>query len=321
MALGNAIYSPASTSSSQQQSQSQQQAQQQSSSSSYIPNYSQTPILENIAQYAEQMAPQVYQWGMQQYNNNQANINALMRQGQEYASPQRIASEMGMAEAGTQQAGEAQRQAALNDLQSYGIDPSSGRYAALDQANRVQMAASAAGAGNQQRMATQAAGLGQQYEAGSMGLQNLQTGYGAANAMNQLLGTGMNLKYAPLGQTAESTGSSSGESTSSGTSGTQTPYSPYSPGTQYGPSVMAKGGYVPSQWSPSGGGTTDDVPARLNVGEFVIPKDVVKIKGTEFFRKLIEQSRKARMDSEANNRSTATGYQHGGYVYGATMEG
>jgi hypothetical protein len=70
-----------------------------------------------------------------------------------YASPQRIKASMGQAEARVMQGAEAGRQNAIRDLQSYGIDPSSGRYAALDNASRVQAGAAAAGAGNQQRMA------------------------------------------------------------------------------------------------------------------------------------------------------------------------
>lgn len=61
------------------QSQSAQQATNVSQSGSYIPSYSETPILENIANYSAAMAPQVYQWGMDQYSRNQGNIDALMR--------------------------------------------------------------------------------------------------------------------------------------------------------------------------------------------------------------------------------------------------
>src|SRR6516164_9369613 len=129
------------------QQQSAQQSQNQAQSQSFIPDFSQTPILERIAQEAENYAPQVYNWGMDAYNRNQTNIDDLMRAGQMWASPQHIAAQMGQAEAGVQQAGEQARQSALQDLQSYGIDPSAGRYAALDQASRVQTAASAAGAG------------------------------------------------------------------------------------------------------------------------------------------------------------------------------
>ncbi len=68
------------------------------------------------------------------------------------------------------------------------------------------------------------------------------------------------------------------------------------------------GGVIPSSMSPSGGAQTDDVAAhipqtggkaQLNVGEFVIPKDVALWKGQEFFQKMIQQSRKARVGAPA----------------------
>src|SRR5215467_358758 len=197
--------------------QSSQNAYNQSQSQSFIPDYSQTPILERIAQEAEGMAPQVYQWGMQQFNNNQNRIDQLYKAGQEWASPQHIAMMMGQAEAGVQQAGTQALESSKRDLESYGIDPSAGRYAGLDQASRVATAAAAAGAGNQQRMGDIAQGLTLQNQAISSGLQNTQTGYGAANAMNALYGTGMSLKYSPLGTTATATGGSTGQSTSQST--------------------------------------------------------------------------------------------------------
>jgi hypothetical protein len=52
--------------------------------------------------------------------------------------------------------------------------------------------------------------------------------------------------------------------------------------------------FVNPGMSPSGGQQTDDVSARLNVGEFVIPRDVAMWKGQEFFQKLIDQSRQRR---------------------------
>ena len=55
-----------------------------------------------------------------------------------------------------------------------------------------------------------------------------------------------------------------------------------------------QGGFVSRELSPSGGSRTDDVNARLNAGEFVIPKDVAHWKGKEFFYKLIAQARKNR---------------------------
>jgi hypothetical protein len=235
------------------QSQSTQSAQNQAQSDSFIPDFSQTPILEEIAKYAESMAPQVYDWGMQQFTKNQGNIDNLMRAGQEWASPAHIAAQMGQAEAGVQQAGEQGRQAALQDLQSYGIDPSAGRYASLDNASRVQTAAAAAGAGNQQRNADIAQGLTMQNQAMSAGLQNTQTGYGAANAMNSLLGTGMSLKYSPLGTTSRSAGTSSAQATSSGSTTSQG----YNLGAMPGAGGGGGGG---------GGGSTTGYAAWGNIG-------------------------------------------------------
>jgi hypothetical protein len=312
---------------SQQGSTSTGRSTSQQSSSTYIPEYSQTPILENIAKYSANMAPQVYQWGMGQFNKNQGNIDNMMRDAQSYASPQRQAQEMGMAQAGVMQGAEQGRQNSIRDLQSYGIDPSSGRYSALDSANRTMAGAMAAGAGNQQRMATEATGNAMRNQAIAATNQNVQTGYGAAGAANQLLGTGMSLKYAPLGTMSQGTSdssqdassfgtsTSSGESQSTGSSANlgqnQTSSSNETLGSsgpllnQFGSSGMggmggmntrmfAKGGYIPDEISPSHGGSTDDVPANLNAGEFIIPKDVVEFKGKEFFYKLMAQSRKMR---------------------------
>lgn len=61
------------------------------------------------------------------------------------------------------------------------------------------------------------------------------------------------------------------------------------------PSGPTTGGFVPRSASPSGGRMTDDIPARLNADEFVIPRDVTKWKGQEFFHKLIADSRKRRV--------------------------
>ena len=43
----------------------------------------------------------------------------------------------------------------------------------------------------------------------------------------------------------------------------------------------------------------DDVQARLNAGEFVVPEDVVRWKGEEFFQKTIQGSRKAKAEAPA----------------------
>jgi hypothetical protein len=59
------------------------------------------------------------------------------------------------------------------------------------------------------------------------------------------------------------------------------------------------GGFVPPAASPSGGQEIDDVDAKLTVGEFVIPKDVVAVRGTDYYYKDID---KARQMSQSNSQ-------------------
>jgi hypothetical protein len=276
-AYGNLVGGPAGGSISQNFSSGMNQSTQQSVSNSFIPDYSQTPILEGIAQYAQQMAPVVYQWGMDQFQRQQGNIDNLMRRAQQWASPQQISADVGMAEAGVQQAGEQARQAAERDLQSYGVDPSAGRTQDLELANRVSTAAAAAGAGNQQRMSDIAFGNTMYNQALAAGGQNISTGYGAANALNNLLSTAMRLPYPPLGTTARSqqqaTGSNVGggytlsrgatPSGAGGGGGGISHYNPQTPGGGGGMSGAAgdprgtaapTGGGAPGWYSAGGGG-------------------------------------------------------------------
>lgn len=56
---------------------------------------------------------------------------------------------------------------------------------------------------------------------------------------------------------------------------------------------------VPPAASPTGGAATDDVSARLNVGEFIIPKDVVSFQGEKFFQNLIQKTRQMKQSVQA----------------------
>lgn len=82
------------------------------------------------------------------------------------------------------------------------------------------------------------------------------------------------------------------------------------------PTLMAGGGAVPIEASPSGGAATDDVTAsgpggngaiRLNAGEFVIPKDVVSWEGEKSLQKLIQKAREAKQEATAKPRQQAPG--------------
>lgn len=61
---------------------------------------------------------------------------------------------------------------------------------------------------------------------------------------------------------------------------------------------QTQGGFVSQNMSPSQGQNVDDVPAHLNAEEFVMPRDVARWKGEEFFHKLIAQSRQARIQAQ-----------------------
>jgi hypothetical protein len=64
-----------------------------------------------------------------------------------------------------------------------------------------------------------------------------------------------------------------------------------------------EGEAIPQRASPSRGKAIDDVPARLSVGEFVMPKDTVDWLGQKHFYGLIEKAQKDR--AEAKQRTGA----------------
>lgn len=56
---------------------------------------------------------------------------------------------------------------------------------------------------------------------------------------------------------------------------------------------------VSAHMSPSGGAETDDVPARLNAGEFVVPKETLMWYGEKHFQKLIEKGQQEQAQAGA----------------------
>jgi hypothetical protein len=88
---------------------------------------------------------------------------------QDYNSPARAAERAGAAEADVSSAFGQQRQAALSNLESFGIDPSQTRFGALDLGTRISQAAATATAGTQSRQQTEATGLALQGEAINIG--------------------------------------------------------------------------------------------------------------------------------------------------------
>lgn len=279
--------------------------------------------------------------------------DAAVHDAMTYASPERKAQLMGSAAATTAQATEQARLSAQSSLESFGIDPSSTRYAAMDAGLRVQGAASQAAAatsaglqadatqralqanainvgrglpsdvnaGNNTAINAGSAGVGAGSAAGNLGLGTISTGGNVmgtgvqyAGLGNQALGVGGSTISAPNG--ALNAGTSAigawGNTLNQGYNNqlsawqaTQNASSGF--GSILGAAAgmagfaLAEGGAVPGavpvEASPTGGRAIDDVPARLTPGEFVVPNDVTKWKGEEFFQKLITQSRKDKMSN------------------------
>lgn len=318
-----------------------------------------------------------------------------------YATPERGEFEAGRATADVSTQFDLMRESARQQLESYGLDPSQTRYAALDMGTRMQEAAARASAANNARLQTEATGralrseavnVGRGYPGQIAGAYNtaLQSGNQAVNAQlattstasnamgspvqwqgasNQAIGTwwnGLTNMYDSQVKAFQAEQSSSGGLGSAlgligGIAGRammasdedvkeditpvgkledgQTVYRyryKGSPTYQIGliaqeverrhpEAVRDVGGIkavdyrdatedavhaedggaihdgvpIRKEHSPTRGGAIDDVPARLNVGEFVMPKDVVAWKGEEFFQNLISKSRGAREGAPA----------------------
>jgi hypothetical protein len=404
-----------------------------SSSSSFSSSYPSDPGLtdweQQLSQIIAGVGAQTYNWAQQVYgktsamtdqligqfqqqaNSNMGNANALMTQynaiapgelnnlaqdAATYASTPRIQQNMGAAESQTGQAMDQGRINAEQHLQSFGIDPSSGRYAELEQAQQASKAAAQAGAGQEAELATEATGrelrgqsiaaeqqvpgqavnfvnsaIGATQGANQANLGNAAVGAQLMDAAAPYYGDAMNLKLPPNTTTSHSSQQSSSGGGSGGGSGGSSDSSGDGSGgggsgggsggggggyygdgispegngeadpsfgtgnsndSQYGaPSVIddsgagagatfdsggdsgyatgggvlpqpTTGGHVPYHASPSAGANTDDVNARLNAGEFVVPRDVAAWKGQEFFQKLIEESRRRRTGAPAKGK-------------------
>jgi hypothetical protein len=242
----------------------------------------------------------------------------LIKEFQEYDSPERQAQAAGRAQASVQQSLDAQRENAQANLEAYGIDPSQTRSQAMDNSARVKAAAMQAGAGNQERQRVENVGRALRAESINIGKglpSQVAGSYGGSlNASNSAMGNmnstvnsgansmGTNTQYQGLGN------ASTQAQANTMNMGFQNELSAYNAGGgalgglgQLGGMAMGAylggmedGGEVPSpEAAPAGGlppaGPTDTVPAMLAPGEYIVPAAVVKAKGTDFFDKLSEK--------------------------------
>lgn len=300
-----------------------------------------------------------------------------------YASGERKDQQQGRAIAQVNNQFGQQRQAALQNLESFGVDPSSTRYAALDIGTRASQAAAQAAAGNQAAQVVDAQGRALRSEAINVGRgypgQVAQT-YGTSLSAGQL---GANTAFGNVASGANTMGtatqwqglgnqglgvwgntlqmgfqdqlasyqadqaSSSGWGSALGAGlgllkaipgmsfaeGGEVPQ----PIGDAGPAIQ--GQHVPYSASPSGGAVTDDIPAvimanqggqavptgpaRINAGEFIVPRDVVEFVGQKGLQDFIDKSRKQQQAASAKPTEEVTpaipmgagpGYAFGGRV-------
>lgn len=242
-----------------------------------------------------------------------------------YDTPERRAMERSRALADVNTQFDAQRRNALSRLESYGVDPSQTRNAALDVGVRTAQAAAMAGAATQadrrvedtgralqsdvinlgRGALSNAAGFyGQAVNAGSAAQGNaLNTTASGANAVQSSLGfSGQALQG--YGQNANILSQGFGNQMQSWNAQQQQTAGMLQGIGGIAGMFMADGGEVenpvggpaapytadgPVDGPGDGSGVDDRVPAMLSQDEYVIPADVVRAKGEEFFDKLLEK--------------------------------
>jgi hypothetical protein len=268
-----------------------------------------------------------------QYAPMNADYNKKVMNWDTPASEQQVAGE---AQSGVASQFEQARQASQQQLEGYGIDPSSTRFAALDIGTRTAQAAAAAGAGTGAIQTRQMQGMG--LEQGAIQEGNMVAGLAANDwaGSNSANGAAVSARNGQLtsGATAMNGASAFGgaangmmsDSMSAINNYNDTQSRNYAASQQassglgsmlgLGAGLLSKfaeggdvgqdpsqtpGGAIPTQASPSGGHATDDVPARLTAGEFVMPKDAVEWLGMKAMYSMVDKARQERQDNKQNS--------------------
>lgn len=229
----------------------------------------------------------------------------LVAEFQTYDTKQRQNREAGEASADVTRTFDAQRENAARQLESYGIDPSQTRSQALDSNMRIQEAAAQASAQTNARRNVQTTGRALRAEALNIGKgypSNVASSYGQALAAGNSAVGNINATSA-VGASTMGTGqgwmgqSNQGVQTATGAMNTAygNDIAAYSAQMELAGAAMGAVGGMAAEGGAidgPGGPKQDAIPARLSDGEYVIPAEVMKRKGTEFFDKLIAKTRK-----------------------------
>lgn len=265
-----------------------------------------------------------------------------------FDTEERRATEAAAAQTEVASQSEAARQNALRSLEAYGVDPSQTRHAALDANLRIEEAKEKAGAATGARrdieqtgMALEQGTIDQGRGLDEMGKEDFAAGAAAIPEFGQDAGELYAQGQAAANTWGESLGSLATASSADQSNKNSASGDLMSAGLTAGAMMMmAEGGEVDGP----GGPTDDAIDAKLSDGEFIIPADVVKRKGTEFFDKLILKVKTENAEREENAQVTdeamgipppevvpadmgmykggeVLNYAQGGWVDGAAMRG
>lgn len=241
--------------------------------------------------------------------------NQFLDQITNWDSPERREEQAAQASADMAQSFASERENQMRTLESYGIDPSQTRSAALDAQMGTQQAVATAGAATQARRAVEERGV-------ALGGEALNVYRGMPSSSAASLGAGAGVGTGALGQTG-ATGSMGvsnfgvganilGQNQNIATSGwgvandvygnqlnsweMQAANSPLNTAAGLGGMYLAglkEGAYIHPSASPSGGAIPDDVPVRVAAGEVIFPDETVRYHGLKTLNKLNAEAREA----------------------------
>lgn len=246
---------------------------------------------------------------------------------QNYATPERMAAEVGRAQAGVAQQFDQARAAQQQQLESFGINPADTRYSALDIGVQTQQAAASAAAGTEAARTTELTGqallgsaveLGKGYPGQSTAALGAATAAGGtaagatSGATQAATGAlGMPAGYINAGTAALGTGADAVNNAYASqvnaynaqlqaSSGWGSALGAIAGGVfgmfEEGGAIPSEVGAIPQEASPSRGAIPDDVTVRAEAGEFVFPRDVVEWKGQEYMYKEIVKIREKKQE-------------------------
>jgi len=241
-------------------------------------------------------------------------------EAESYDSPERRMREQAGAIGDVNTAFDAQRRNALQRLEGYGVDPSQTRNAALDIGVRTQqaMAQAAAATGANRRvedtgraLRSDVINMGRGALSNAAGFYGASVGAGGAAQQGALntTQTGAGAVQSSLGFSGQAL-SGYGQSANIQSQGFQNQMASWNAGQQQTAGMLQAAGGIAGMMMADGGeveggqaiptghidtgmgdgsGIDDTVPIMASDGEYVIPADVVRKKGEEFFDKLLDK--------------------------------